>query len=442
MTVLRQFVFCADDFTGASDTLATLVRRGLAARLYLRPPNPEDHPELVGLDAIGIATSLRSLPREEGTRRMRQIAINLPQASLHHLKVCSTFDSSPRIGNIAAAADAYAETIDAPWVAVIGGQPSLGRYCLFGNLFAAADDGIHRIDRHPVMSAHPITPMAEADLRLHLAAQGWPDVGLVSFPEYCEGADDLLKLIERRQAAGERQTLFDVSREEDLAVIGTVLRRLNTRRTVLCVGASSVAEAFHADRTVEGSCAATNHMFSGPVFAFVGSRSPVSADQVSRASSYLKVPVPADELATKGLIERCRVLLGSGSNTLAHLVEGRTSMADGRALAEASAHFIAQVVAGSRPGCLAIAGGDTSSAAVERLGIDSISIIADFDRGAPLVRAHASGSLDGLPMVLKGGQMGGRGFFEMLAGIINPASRSRSQPRAPSVRSAHSSHEA
>jgi uncharacterized protein YgbK (DUF1537 family) len=61
-----------------------------------------------------------------------------------------------------------------PLVAIVGGQPNLGRYCVFANLFAAVSSGgsVVRIDRHPTMRAHPVTPMHEADLRVHLAAQG------------------------------------------------------------------------------------------------------------------------------------------------------------------------------------------------------------------------------------------------------------------------------
>ena len=57
---------------------------------------------------------------------------------------------------------------DAPALAaIVGGQPDLERYCLFGNLFAAAGSGaeVHRIDRHPTMSRHPVTPMGEAEHR-------------------------------------------------------------------------------------------------------------------------------------------------------------------------------------------------------------------------------------------------------------------------------------
>jgi len=56
-----------------------------------------------------------------------------------------------------------------------------GRYCVFGNLYArlGAEGEVFRLDRHPSMSRHPITPMDEADLRLHLSKQTRKKIGLL-----------------------------------------------------------------------------------------------------------------------------------------------------------------------------------------------------------------------------------------------------------------------
>jgi len=71
------------------------------------------------------------------------------------------------------------------------------------------------------------------------------------------------------------------------------------------------------------------------------------------------------------------------------------------------------VVRETRLGRLLFAGGDTSSHGVAQLGIDALTWAAPIEPGAPLVRAHAADpAIDGLELVLKGGQMGGEGFFE------------------------------
>src|SRR3546814_4722054 len=80
-------------------------------------------------------------------------------------------------------------------VPIVVGAPHLGRYVVFGNLFAVAGgDEVFRIDRHPTMARHPVTPMHEADLRRHLAAQTDMPIALVP--------------IDRIQA-GTAPTLFD-----------------------------------------------------------------------------------------------------------------------------------------------------------------------------------------------------------------------------------------
>src|SRR5215467_2494748 len=87
-------------------------------------------------------------------------------------KVCSTFDSSPTVGSIGRAIDIGVRTMaGSRWSPSVVGAPRLKRYQAFGNLFAAVDGVGHRLDRHPTMSRHPVTPMHEADLRQHLRAQ-------------------------------------------------------------------------------------------------------------------------------------------------------------------------------------------------------------------------------------------------------------------------------
>lgn len=419
-------VFCADDFTGASDTLATLARAGLSARLFLRVSDAEMAAKTERLDAIGVASSLRSMERRQGHVEMEGISAGLATlgAPKAHYKICSTFDSSPQIGNICESANVFAEAIGASWIAILGGQPSLGRYCLFGNLFAAAGDGeIYRIDRHPTMRQHPITPMAEADLREHLRLQGWERIGLIDFRAYQDGVTELVNRLEERLKAAETHTLFDVSGDGDLAVIGQALRTIGASRRILCVGASSVAEALCAGLPNARSARAESDQLlkrAGPVFAFVGSRSAVTAAQVERAALYEKLVVtPADMVGNRAglaaLVNSCKASLAERRHVLVSISAQRESGLSGSRLASATADFIKDVVTAVRPGCLAIAGGDTSSAAIQHLAIDSISTIADFDRGVPLVRAHSRDDLDALPMILKGGQVGSVDLFDKLA---------------------------
>ena len=435
---MADIVFCADDFTGASDTLATLARAGKSARLYLSPPRISDHPEIAGLDAIGVATSLRALSVKDGINRMNELVAGLSGAGgkIHHFKVCSTFDSSPRIGNIAQVADCFAKGIDAHWQAIIGGQPSLGRYCVFGNLFAAASNGtIHRIDRHPVMRTHPVTPMAEADLRQHLNAQGWPDIGLIDITLIRRGARALTAEIQNRMAAGETHTLFDAAENHDLEIIGQALHAIAVNTKILCIGASSVAQALTASNGANDTppiktAPAPITQRNGPVFAFAGSRSPLTAQQVAATRHLHKIEItPGNLMDPTGfadMTKACMDVLADGKHLLATLGDDAAHGIGGHELAKASARFIANVITQTRIGFLAIAGGDTSSLAVLELPIDSLSFVEDFDRGVPVIRAHGSDpQLDGLEMILKGGQMGQTDIFDQVVNRTETGSRTR-----------------
>ncbi|MEZ5725775.1 MAG: four-carbon acid sugar kinase family protein [Paracoccaceae bacterium] len=221
------------------------------------------------ISTLGIATDLRSRPPEEVGAEIARlwplIAAQDPQ--IVHLKICSTFDSSPRIGSIGAMVAALRQHFQPEVTAIIGGQPSLGRYLAFGHLFARGPDGeIHRIDRHPVMARHPVTPMREADMRLHLAAQGLQSLDLVT--------TDMLAdpdAVAARLRAG--AVIFDILRQQDLERVAEALRRAGRRQ--LLVGASSVAEML--TRAVIGRAAAETPVPQhGGVLIFASSRSPLT----------------------------------------------------------------------------------------------------------------------------------------------------------------------
>ena len=102
------------------------------------------------------------------------------KAPVSHYKVCSTLDSSPQVGSIGRAAELAAPILGGAWHPLVIGAPAIARYQAFGNLFAAAADGVrYRLDRHPGMSRHPVTPMNEGDIRVHLGRQTNMPIGLV-----------------------------------------------------------------------------------------------------------------------------------------------------------------------------------------------------------------------------------------------------------------------
>ncbi|TFZ05674.1 four-carbon acid sugar kinase family protein [Ramlibacter henchirensis] len=426
-----RYAYYGDDFTGATDTLATLAQAGLRSVLFLGVPGERELAAAGPLDALGIAGVARSLAPADMRAELQPVAdffASLP-APLLHYKCCSTFDSAPGVGNLYTAASMLRRlTPGQPLLPIVGGQPSLGRYCAFGQLFAAAGEGgeVLRIDRHPTMSAHPVTPMHEADLRLHLAAQGWERLGLVDWRALDEGDDVLATRVDAATGTGDGGVLFDVLTGDHLRRIGALLwRRAGTGR-LLAIGASSVAQAvcahWHEEGLLRPRAAAMPPPARGPVLLLVGSLSPVTVGQIEAgASHYHRESIdPAALLADPELLERwaqqCAGQLNAGRPVLAATLRTSAGQPAAREVAQLCGRLLARVLA-LAPAVrrVGIAGGDSSSHAVRALGLWGMSHLGQLAPGVPLVRAHAQDArLDGLELMLKGGQMGPPDLFTRL----------------------------
>ena len=390
------YIFVADDFTGASDTLATLARAGIRTRLFRDVPEAS---ALLGLEAWGIATCARSLDRAGIARLAAEIGAGLAphEPDFLHVKVCSTFDSSPETGNIALLAQGLADALGISDIAVIGGQPSLGRHAVFGTLFARGPDGqVHRIDRHPVMSVHPVTPMHEADLIRHLATLGLNG----------------LQHVGRARCGGAFPRFYDALDQADISAIGRDL--LSTGNRLLVMGASSVAEAWLAAQPVRAHVTYPPAASKGPVFAFAGSRSSLTTSQIAAASGFSCLPLNPGELMAQtetfdAAAAWSKERLDRGQDCVVYLTAEKAAGSSAADIARMSAEFVAQVVETSGIGGLVVAGGDTSSAIVNRLAPCWLDHAGDICAGVPLLRAGYCGT--DLLLALKGGQMGGEDFF-------------------------------
>jgi uncharacterized protein YgbK (DUF1537 family) len=439
--VTPRLAWYGDDFTGATDTLATLAQAGLRAMLFLGVPDAAQlsaaQRALRGpLAAVGIAGAARAMAPDAMRAELEPVGAFFQSlgAAVLHYKVCSTFDSAPHLGNIATAVRTLRAHVRSDFVPIVGGQPSLGRYCAFSNLFAAAGAGgtVERIDRHPTMRAHPVTPMQEADLRRHLALQGLELVAAMHAPIYQADAfaqqDALHARLEARPAA----VLFYAVGEADLTCIGRLVWQAALRSPLLAVGASSVAQALIAHWRAVGELPANTVDMrlmpaSGPVFAFAGSLSPVTARQVEAAASFEVLRLPADALLSAAgrdvALKQVADGLRAGRHVLACTAPDRLADADTRRsheMAMAGADFVrdlvrAQAGHGTPLRRIGVAGGDTSSRIALGLGLWGLSWRASLGHGVAVSTAHSNDpALDGLELMLKGGQMGAVDVFERL----------------------------
>jgi uncharacterized protein YgbK (DUF1537 family) len=438
-----------DDFTGATDTLAVLTQAGLRAMLFMGVPGGAQQAAAAralggALHAVGIAGASRSMAPAAMEGELEPVGAffaTLGSRVLHY-KVCSTFDSAPEAGSIGMAVGVLRRHVRHAFVPIVGGQPNLGRYCAFSNLFAAAGSGgvVERIDRHPTMRNHPMTPMKEADLRRHLALQGLQPVAGLHYPVYAEtrGAqqDVLRRLLDETPAA----VLLDITEPTQLVEIGRLIWQQAQQGPLLAVGPSGVAQALIAHWQESGQMPTAEPLARGegqsleradsPVFVFAGSLSPITARQVRGAKSFQQIALHAGALLDSPSYG-ARVQADIGG----HLLEGRhvlayTASANGEApdtgksaeLAQATARCVKAIVDGqAMRGAplrrMGIAGGDTSSLAVKALGVWGLSYRAALGAGVCVSTTHSDDpALDGMELMLKGGQMGTEDVFERLLG--------------------------
>jgi len=417
------YAWYGDDFTGSTDVLECLAEGGVPAVLFLRPPTPDLLAAFPDARAVGLASDSRSRPPEWMDAHLPGdfAALQSLGAPVVHYKTCSTFDSGPQRGSIGRASEIGLAAMGGP-VPIVVGAPDLRRYLIFGTLFAAAGEAVYRIDRHPTMAHHPATPMHEADLRRHLAGQTALPVGLIDLPALQAGkAAELFAGADRGSAV-----LIDGVDAASLAEAGRILWAEAGRRPLFAVGSSGLTQALLAAWREAGLASVTAEA-ADPVpvdrlLAVSGSCSPVTSGQIGVAlqAGYKGIALSPDLLVGSEAVAHQAVTtavaaLAEGQNCVLYTARGPLAggEAAGDDLGRALGRILRRIVTAAGLTRVLLAGGDTSSHAVAELELDALTWAARLQRGAPLCRAHAAGSpLDGLELVLKGGQIGSPDFFE------------------------------
>ncbi|MCO5088087.1 MAG: four-carbon acid sugar kinase family protein [Methylobacteriaceae bacterium] len=433
--------FYGDDFTGSSASMEATAFAGVESVLFLSPPTTERLSDFAGYRVIGVAGVARAQSPEWMDEHLPPVfdllaAIGAP---VIHYKVCSTFDSAPHIGSIGRAIDIAARKFEG-WIPLVIADPGMGRYQAIGNLFAAAQGAVHRLDRHPVMARHPVTPMHEADLARHLAGQTDKTIGLVDFVSVKRGDADAR--LAQEIAAGAKIVSLDVLDKETLIEAGRLIWERGAHPT-FGVGSQGLEAALVAWWRHAGLIPQEAPTFrAAPVERIAcvsGSVSPVTAAQIALARDKGFATIALDtaravdaaewERETGRATEAALTALGSGRDALVHSAAGpddpsvaafRTAVEMSNQLVEAVNERVGVGLGAILDGILAktrlpravISGGDTSGRAASMLGIDALTAIAPLAPGSPLCRAHAArADRDGLEIALKGGQVGAPDFF-------------------------------
>jgi len=422
--------YYGDDFTGSTDVMESMSLHGIRTVLFTRIPTPEERSRFQGYDAVGIAGTSRSqtpawmdehLPRH--FEWLKQLG-----ARFCHYKVCSTFDSAPHVGSIGRAIEIGRRVFGQSITPLVVGAPQLKRYTAFGHLFAGYQGQTYRIDRHPVMSRHPVTPMDEADLRIHLARQTSLSVDLVPL----NALDDAS--VDRVIDAAKGIVLFDVTDAATQVETGRQLLRLSSRLGPFIAGSSGVDYAL-----VKALAAGAASFPALPrverIIAVSGSCSPTTARQIRHALAHGFTGLHADPLALAGaesnaavarLSAEAKRLMGEGRSVLVYTaLDPETDRGGPLDAIPGGRHRVGQGLGRIARACIEafhltraiLAGGDTSSHALGELDVFALTTRFPLAAtpGSPLcTAASADPQLDGLEIAMKGGQVGGDDYFVAL----------------------------
>jgi len=421
--------FYGDDFTGSTDALEFISRAGAKAVLFTEPPTEEQLKSFPDLDAYGVAGKTRALNPDD----MEQILIpafeqmKTIEAKHIHYKVCSTFDSSPTIGSIGKAIDCGAKVFNNKLIPVLGGMPALGRYCVFGNLFARMGIGsngkIYRIDKHPSMSKHPVTPMNESDLRIHLGKQTNKKIGLIDNVQQKAKKKEWLDNLTDEEVA-----LLDTTNEDELMKIGEWLNTQQKKHGQLfSVGGSGIEMALGNYWNKAGVLKSVTKWRkihkAEPLLVISGSCSPVTAGQIAyaKANGFEELIIDAVKTCNDGVVDESVMIkvdesLNQKKSIIVHTGEKQIQNLSSEKLGTALGAIAKNVVINTRIKRVVIAGGDTSSFAARAMEIDAVEMIAPLVIGAPLCKAYSKNkNINGLEINFKGGQVGSEDYFVVMA---------------------------
>ena len=396
----------ADDFTGATDLAGLLARSGLPVSLRIGVP---EGGEAAPFEVI--ALKIRTAPVAEAVAQALE-AVDWLQArgvTRFFWKYCSTFDSTPR-GNIGPVAEAIMDRLGARQTIYCPAFPENGRSIYMGNLFV----GQQPLAESP-MKDHPLTPMRDSNLMRLLAPQVTGEVALVDRLTVARGAGAVRAALDATDAS---HVVVDAVADDDLAVIAEACRD-----DVLMTGGSAVAAPlpglYRAAGLVDAVTGAGFAMPDGPALVLSGSCSAMTrrqvADYAGANPAYRLDPLALDRDGVQPALDW---LAGQAGAPLVYATaEPEAVRAAQEALGRARAGEIVEdalaaiAVSQRNRGVrrIVVAGGETSGAVTQALGVARLDVGPEIAPGVPWCAADSGGAR--VALALKSGNFGTEDFF-------------------------------
>jgi uncharacterized protein YgbK (DUF1537 family) len=422
----------ADDFTGATDLANNLVRAGMRVVQTIGvPATRAEAPGMGEVDAVVVALKSRTAPVDEAVAQSLAACrwLRAGGAQQIYFKVCSTFDSTPA-GNIGPVAQALmaelAQQAAAPitdFAIVTPAFPENGRTVFKGHLFV----GDVLLSDSP-MRHHPLTPMTDASLVRVMQAQlsHGARCGLIEHRTVARGALAVAERIAALRAEGVGFAVADAVGDADLHVLAQASSHLAlvVAGSGLAIGipalhglvprpeAAALPKATGACAVVSGSCSAATN---AQVADFIA-RSPGGADRAFaidplRLAAGEDVAAQALAWAVPRLADGPVLVYATAAPEAVKAVQAQLGVERAGALVEQALARVAQGLVAAGVGRLLVAGGETSGACVQALGVDTLRIGPQIDPGVPWCHATPPTRTQGLHLALKSGNFGGVDFF-------------------------------
>jgi uncharacterized protein YgbK (DUF1537 family) len=404
----------ADDFTGATDLANNLVRSGMRVVQTIGVPQA---PLDTAADAVVVALKSRTIPPAEAVEQSLAALqwLRAQGAQQIYFKYCSTFDSTAQ-GNIGPVTEALMDALGTDFTIATPAFPDNQRTVFKGHLFVGdvllSDSG---------MRNHPLTPMTDSNLVRVMQAQCRRKVGLIDYKVVAGGAQAIEQKIAQLRADGVGIAIVDALGNDDLLRLGPALKDMP-----LLTAGSGVAIALPANFGLTPSAAAAQLPPAGGMRAIVSGSCSVATnrqvlDFISAGGQALALDplrIAAGERVAEQALAWARPLLAQGPVLVystadvqaVKAVQGRLGVEEAGALVERTLADIARGLVELGVRQLVVAGGETSGACVQALGVSQMQIGPQIDPGVPWCHARTAGGAP-IHLALKSGNFGSDDFF-------------------------------
>jgi uncharacterized protein YgbK (DUF1537 family) len=413
---VRPLLGCiADDFTGATDLANMLVRGGMRTVQSIGIPTAEMAADL-DADAIVIALKSRTTPAAEAVEESLAALEWLRERGCEQIffKYCSTFDSTAA-GNIGQVSEALLKKLGSDFTLACPAFPENGRTIFRGHLFVQ-DQLLNECG----MQHHPLTPMTDANLVRVLQSQTQQKVGLLRYDSIAKGVEGVRSKIAELRADGVSMAIADALSDADLYTLGEACADLP-----LLTGGSGLALGLPGNFRKAGKLrdidAARLEPVTGDEVVLAGSASVATNGQVA---AWLEAKRPglrinplelsAGHPVVEQALEFARnagetvLIYATSSPDEVKAVQQQLGVERAGAIVEDALGQIAKGLLDAGVRRFVVAGGETSGAVVQALGVQLLKIGAQIDPGVP---ATVSSGAQPLALALKSGNFGGRDFF-------------------------------